>query len=263
MDQTSGDAIDTFFGNLSQARECLLLLDYDGTLAPFVENRLQAYPAPGLRELLDQILADSHTRIVLVTGRDSEELTHLLGLAQPVEIWGCHGREYRGLDGKVRTTGVTPEAQESLREGYEAARAADPRADRSEYKTGCATLHWRGLGEKEKDRLREKVLAVWEPLAERHGFEIKNFDGGIELCVPGRTKGDAVTSLLSEYDDRLPCAAFLGDDLTDEDGFEALGDRGLSVLVRNEPRPTRADVRITMPDGVLDFLQRWYAATTM
>ncbi len=259
METTKEHVLDTFFDNLSRSTSRLLLLDYDGTLAPFTPNRLAAFPAPGISAALEDILTAGRTRVVFVTGRDCEELAGLLGLKNPVEIWGCHGREYRGPDGRTKTIGVSPEAQESLREGFEAARAAIGTAERTEYKTGCATVHWRGLDPTERERISKAVLPVWQDMAGRHGFEIKDFDGGIELCVPGRTKGDAVNDLLAEYGDNTPTTAFLGDDLTDEDGFAALGSRGLPVLVRNEPRSTKAHTRIPMPEGVLEFLGRWRA----
>ncbi len=257
MEPEKNHALDKFFEDLPRRHHRLLLLDYDGTLAPFTPNRLEAFPAPRIIPPLEDIIGAGRTRVVFVSGRDSEELVQLLGLKNPVEIWGCHGREYRGPDGRTRVLGVSAQAQESLREGFEAARAAAGSPERAEYKTGCATVHWRGMSPREREHILEAVLPVWRGLAARHGFDIKDFDGGIELCVPGRTKGDAVESILAEYPGETPATAFLGDDLTDEDGFAALGARGLSVLVRNEPRSTRAQARITMPAGVVEFLQKW------
>jgi trehalose-phosphatase len=52
-------------------------------------------------------------------------------------------------------------------------------------------------------------------------------------------------------------AAYLGDDVTDEDAFRAIKGRGLSVLVRPEHRETEADVWIRPPDELLEFIGRW------
>lgn len=57
-----------------------------------------------------------------------------------------------------------------------------------------------------------------------------------------------------------PAMAYLGDDQTDENAFEALHGRGLSVLVRREYRPTNADVWIQPPEGVTAFLSDWASA---
>ena len=69
-------------------------------------------------------------------------------------------------------------------------------------------------------------------------------------------KGSAVRTLLAEL---APGAAiaYLGDDLTDEDAFHAIGDRGLRVLVRPEQRPSAADIWLRPPEELLAFLGRW------
>jgi len=55
--------------------------------------------------------------------------------------------------------------------------------------------------------------------------------------------------------------AYLGDDITDEDAFQALGNRGLKVLVRQEPRQTLADIQIKPPDDLFKFLDKWIELT--
>lgn len=194
--------------------------------------------------------------MIFVSGRPCEELITLAGLSHPVEVWGCHGREYRDLSGNITYHGITPVQAAALATEY--ARAKDIVPDNKlELKTGCLALHWRGLSEETREAVVGDLEPRWSELAAEHDLKLLNFDGGIELAIPGRTKGDAVEQLLSRGEHHGLPTAFLGDDLTDEDGFRALGDRGLSVLVRNEPRETAADIRITMPDGVLAFLRRW------
>jgi trehalose 6-phosphate synthase/trehalose 6-phosphate phosphatase len=53
---------------------------------------------------------------------------------------------------------------------------------------------------------------------------------------------------------------YLGDDATDEDAFAVLKNRGISVLVRPEPRPSRADWHLVPPAELLAFLDRLIAA---
>jgi trehalose-phosphatase len=85
---------------------------------------------------------------------------------------------------------------------------------------------------------------------------VRDFDGGVELRPSGWDKGQTIRLLRSEHPAGA-AVAFAGDDLTDEDAFQALGAAGLSVLVRSELRPTAADIWLRPPDELLDFLQNW------
>ena len=85
--------VDSFFHGLRNAGQCALLLDYDGTLAPFHVQPEGAIPYPGVREVLNRILAQGRTRIVIVTGRTLADLIPLLALNRAVEVWGEHGGE--------------------------------------------------------------------------------------------------------------------------------------------------------------------------
>jgi trehalose-phosphatase len=84
-----------------------------------------------------------------------------------------------------------------------------------------------------------------------------DFDGGIELRVPGRHKGFVVDAVLSEMG-RETAAAYLGDDSTDEDAFKAIRGRGIGVLVRPQYRATAADFWLKPPEELLEFLERWH-----
>jgi trehalose-phosphatase len=83
----------------------------------------------------------------------------------------------------------------------------------------------------------------------------------VELRV-GRDKGGAVDAIVKEAATNGP-VAYLGDDLTDESAFRAVnavGSRGLSVLVRREWRQTAAEIWLRPPGELLVFLQRWIEA---
>jgi trehalose-phosphatase len=69
-------------------------------------------------------------------------------------------------------------------------------------------------------------------------------------------KGTAVWSLFDRVGFRRGevLAVFIGDDLTDEDAFRALGDDGIGIVVADEARPTAADARLGTPDDVRRFL---------
>jgi trehalose-phosphatase len=78
----------------------------------------------------------------------------------------------------------------------------------------------------------------------------------LELRIHGINKGEAMRTILAESPLQCVCA-YLGDDTTDEEVFAVLGERGLKVLVRAEPRPTLADVCLRPPEELCLFLDRW------
>jgi trehalose-6-phosphatase len=108
-------------------------------------------------------------------------------------------------------------------------------------------------------QVRQAVATAWAPLERELWVGICDCDGGIELRLSGRTKGDAVTTALAESGPGT-AAAYLGDDLTDEDAFHAIAGKGLGVLVRDERRPSAASAWIRPPEGIIDFLERWQHA---
>jgi trehalose-phosphatase len=245
-----------FFRNLSGFRAlALLLLDYDGTLAPFREKRDEAIPYPGVREVLSSLRALDRTRIVFVSGRSIGDLSPLLGLDFIPEIWGSHGWEHQTSEGEYRIGAIPAAARSALEE---AAALAKARSFFSycEEKPVAIALHWRGLPADEVESLQSAAQSSWREIADRGGLDVHPFDGGVELRVPGRDKGLAVRSLRKQTAEGTP-AAFLGDDLTDEDAFEAIASFGLGVLVRSELRPTRARLWIRPPVELLSFLERW------
>jgi trehalose 6-phosphate synthase/trehalose 6-phosphate phosphatase len=88
---------------------------------------------------------------------------------------------------------------------------------------------------------------------------LEPFDGGLEIRMSDRSKGDAVQSILTEVDIDAP-VAYLGDDECDEDVFHVLENRGLRVLVRQHRRETAADLWLRPPDQLRDFLHEWLQA---
>lgn len=250
---------ENFFRALARAPRRLLLLDYDGTLAPFRARRDRAFPYPGVRELLAAIHQEGGSRLVSISGRTVKEVKSLLGIEPAPEIWGSHGHERYSPDGGYRVFEVGPAAGRGLRRAKEFLNGLGF-ASWCEEKAGSVALHFRGQEPAQVREVRQKTEERWRTLASDCGLQLHEFDGGIELRVPDVNKGDAVSALLAEMTP-APAAAYLGDDLTDEDAFEALRGRGLRVLVRPEFRPTRADWWIRPPDELLDFLSKWRNAS--
>lgn len=257
----SAEKLEQFFGGFAHANGALLLLDYDGTLAPFRVDRFKARPWAGVPALLNQIQNQTKTRIVFITGRPAGEIAPLLGLDVPPEVWGLHGVERLYSNGRREMETIAPEVLARLDE-LKVQLRRDAFGGLLEEKPNAAVMHWRGVPATRAREIERKTLDLFEPAAEMEGLRLLAFEAGVELRA-GRDKGGAVNAILAETDTegakKIP-AAFLGDDLTDELAFAALKERGLSVLVRREWRETEADVWLRPPGELTFFLERWIAA---
>ena len=250
--------LDCFMQMIAQNQTAALLLDYDGTLAPFTADRKRAMPYPGVVPLLREIMATSRTRVVMVTGRCAPELVPLLGMDPVPEIWGAHGLQRLRPDGTCQTTPLGNEVLKDL------SQAKDWLVEQgleylAEYKPGGIAIHWRDLGDATVTETRERVLRGLSPLTCGASLEAIEFDGGVEIRMRGIDKGDVVRVIIHEMGSATPIA-YLGDDTTDERAFEALEGRGMSVLVRPDWRRTSARAWLRPPEQLLDFLERWLRA---
>jgi trehalose 6-phosphate phosphatase len=248
--------LERFFREFEGGGAPLLLLDYDGTLAPFQVDRFKARPWPGVRQQLNTIQKQKKTRMAVITGRPAAEIAPLLGVEEPVEVWGLHGAERLYADGRCELEWI-PENLEQQLEALRERLRRDSFGGVFEDKPNAAVMHWRGAAPEVARGIEEQTRALFEPLARERGFRLLQFESGLELRA-GRDKSAAVKALLAEQGEAGP-VAFLGDDVTDEEGFGALRGRGLTVLVRPEWRATAAEVWLRPPEELHSFLDRWIA----
>jgi trehalose-phosphatase len=246
-----------FLEQLRSAPARVLLLDYDGTLAPFCADRNRAFPYPEVPPLILRIMR-SGTRVVLISGRPVGEIIQLSGIRPQPEVWGSHGLERLKADGQYEVSSV-PVHKDYLLAAEAMLRDAGLE-NQIEVKPGGVAVHWRGLDPAKAEKLAREVPRLWKPLLERAPLRLLEFDGGLEIRVAGPGKGDAVRAILKESGPGA-VVAYLGDDQTDEDAFHALKGNGLTALVRPQSRPTAADIWLQPPHELLQFLEEWLRAS--
>ena len=182
-----------------------------------------------------------------LAGRSIAQLDAMLGQhARRFAVAGSHGAERRTPeDGHVAA-----ERPASLETAAEALRVyAEANALVYEAKSLGAGLHYRMAPAFEAD-----AVSLAEELARTHGLTLQRGKMMVELRTPGAHKGDSVGAFMAEAPFAGATPVFVGDDITDEDGFvaaEALG--GYGVLV-GEPRDTAARYRLGDVDAVLDWI---------
>jgi trehalose 6-phosphate phosphatase len=254
-DSVTTNLLDAFLQQIKTAPSSALLLDYDGTMAPFHVDRNQAFPYPGAISILEKIAQSSRTKVVIISGRPIVELRALLAPMNNLEMWGTHGLERQLSNGSYSCVPINEEDAEALAKAQEWIVAAGL-LSRAEIKLGGIAIHWRGLSRAEAKNVQSLTLDGWTKIAEQSRLKLLQFEAGLELRVSHPDKGDAVTAILADLEPRAP-VAYLGDDLTDEDAFRVLNGQGLTVLVKDNYRETNADTWIRPPRELIDLLERW------
>lgn len=265
MTSETAGRLDQFFAAFSRGETPLLLLDYDGTLAPFRVDRFQARPWAGARELLSEIQQQRRTRIRVISGRPASEVAGLLALAPMPEIWGLHGAERLHSDGRRELEPLSAQTQARL-DDLRLRLRRDSFGGLFEDKPNAVVMHWRGVSPGKAAEIAKRAWALFEPAAASDGLTLLQFEAGLELRG-GRDKGGAVRAILEEASGGAPLAApaaFLGDDITDEAAFRvvnALAGPHLTALVRRERRDTAAAVWLRPPGELIVFLKSWLRAS--
>jgi trehalose 6-phosphate phosphatase len=223
----------------------LFFLDYDGTLAPIVDDPDAAVPHPDVPDLLRQL--DAQYPVWIVTGRDLQALSAFLD--QSLNAIGLHGAQQGTIGGTVERL-MPDDAAQALKQLRQSVPSMDGLA--VEDKDQSFAVHYREVDREAeaRERLQSWLDAMPEMLDAIWGKKV------VELRPEGLTKGTAVRRIAEEHPNRVP--VYLGDDTTDEDAFTALQnlDRE-TVTVRIGEAATRADHRLAGPDAVVDYLRRY------
>ncbi|MEZ4522857.1 MAG: trehalose-phosphatase [Thermomicrobiales bacterium] len=249
------DGLPGFWQRVRAAKHSILLLDYDGTLAPFHPERMQAKPLDGVMDALSELQQLDNTTVALVSGRPVGEIQALTGIDSLI-IAGTHGFElFRPGDG-ISSTPLLGESSDSLDEIQKVATDIVG-MELTERKIATVALHTRRLENGEATRaateFRRRVAGLIGP-----DLELRDFDGGVEARARGRDKGVAIHEIIDE----LPPSdliVYIGDDDTDEDAFRALPDYGVGIKVGSQDKPTAAGGRLDSCEEVLQFLTDWIA----
>jgi trehalose 6-phosphate phosphatase len=244
----------------AEPERALVALDYDGVLAPIVDEPSEAWPAPGAVEVLTRLAGRVGT-LAVITGRPAEVVVELGGLHRVpgLLVEGQYGAE-RWEAGEL-TTPDEPPGVAALRDELPAALAAagaDP-AVRVEDKRLALVVHTRRAAD--PDAELAKLAPTLRRLAEAHGLEAHPGKMVLELRPAGFDKGGVLRRLVAAT---APGAVlFAGDDVGDLPAFEvvaelrAAGTPGLAVASASPEAAEvaeRADVAVDGPPGVVALL---------
>ena len=240
--------------NLTPGTHWALFLDVDGTLLHIAETPDGVRPDEAVLPLLARLQSALEGAVALISGREIRDLDRLFGpLALPSA--GLHGLEHRDATGRVQVLGEA-EALDHLRAPLRKM-AGSHAGLMLEDKGRALAFHYR-LAPGEGRRIEQEIsdLAADSPdLRLIHGKMV------IEIKPRHADKGSALRAFMSEppFQGRLP--VFLGDDVTDEDAFQAVNELGgLSIHIDHDTgqggasRPTAAGYRLHGVDEALAWL---------
>jgi trehalose-phosphatase len=234
-------------------------MDFDGTLAEFDVNPA-AVRIPETRQiLLQSMAARSDMTIGIVSGRRIADLRERAGTGASAFYAGLHGLEIEGPGLRfihhsaslaAPTIGVL---QSELREATRGLPGVF-----IEDKGLSVVLHLRGAARADRLHATTRFQALAEPYLNDGVLRVQPGDEMIEL-LPNLdwTKGDAVRCIVHHVETQRHepvWPVYIGDDATDEDAFEAIGEGGLTIGVSN--RPVGASFRIADPTAVEQFLRQ-------
>jgi len=236
-------------------KQVVVALDYDGTLTPIVNRPDMAVLSDEMRTVLRRV-ADRCPTLV-ISGRELRNVQQMVGVENIVYA-GSHGFDITGPGGKSfkieageRFVPAIKRAAEELKrrlDGVEGTLIEDKRY--------AIAVHYRNVSEQQVDTVEQAVdaaLARETELRKMGGKKVFELRPDIDW-----DKGTALLRILAELDlDNAEVTPFyVGDDVTDEDAFRALRQRGIGIRVGEEAGATEASYQLADPEEVRCFLER-------
>ncbi|WP_324199055.1 trehalose-phosphatase [Nocardia amamiensis] len=240
--------------DLLGTEKAAVLLDFDGTSAEIVADPDDAKPVDGMPAVLGKLAAECP--VAVVSGRDLRDLRERVGVSG---IWyaGSHGFELMGPDGTCHVHDAAPGAEQTLADAATELRRQlhDIAGVLVEHKRFAVAVHHRNVA---AENVAGVVAAAHEAghaagLRVTHGRRVVELRPDVDW-----DKGTALRWIL-EHVTAPVLPIYLGDDLTDEDAFDAVASDGLPIVVRHDEtgdRYTAARFAVAGPRQVRDFLGR-------
>ena len=225
-----------------------LFLDFDGTLVELADTPDSIRVPPDLDSLLERLRRRVRNRLAIVSGRSLADLDRHVRCAGLL-VSGSHGVELRLSDGQALLVSV-PEGLTGLRD--EVTRFAQGTEGLIvEEKPAGIALHYR-LAPAEGER----ALAFMTELGREHDLAVQQGKMVVELRPKGADKGDALRAFMAEPAFAGARPVFVGDDLTDEHGFEAAFALGGAGILVGPERQSSALYRLADVAAVAEWLNR-------
>lgn len=204
----------------------LILLDYDGTLVPFNCDPAKALPDPFLLQLLHDLSNTENLDLVIISGRHKDFLEGIFHDLQ-ASVFAEHGAIYR-IDGKWDSLENDISWKDEISEIMQESVNSTPGSN-LEKKENSLVWHYRSSDNDLADKKAAELITRLTPSCNKSNLIIMKGRKIIEVKLSEYTKGTAIMNFFdcNQYDFILAA----GDDITDEDLFEALPGRAIKIHV--------------------------------
>jgi len=240
---------------LKTAKGIIFFLDYDGTLTPIKPKPHQAKIDKSTKDLLKKLVKKTKRNVFIVSGRGLADVKKMLRIPGLYYI-GNHGIEVKGpginyIYPPAKT--LKPILQKCHRVIKKNVKAKGIALENKGY---TLSLHYRGAQKNQKPGIKK---AFWIAISGvlRTG-KIKITSGKEVLEVRPNIKwdkGKILKWVLKKKNTKFLLPICIGDDITDEDAFRALGKKGISILVSKKKRKTKAQYRLASVKEVVNLLK--------
>ena len=231
-----------------EASSRLMLLDYDGTLSPFVDNPEDAVPSETLLEMLREMVADKKNKVVINSGRNHQILDEWfagIGLDFAAEhgiFYKENGRWYKNLQEELIW-------DEEIMDILQHTIDKTPRSY-LEQKDASLVWHYRKVDMWLAELRSQQLINALIGPCTRLNLQIVPGNKIVEIKPPDFNKGSETLRRLGQQSYDFVMA--IGDDTTDEDMFRVLPPEGISIKVGNFSQV--AKYRIPLQSSVIPFL---------
>lgn len=245
------DVMKRIRNDFDAAKKRLLFFDYDGTLVPFVSHPRYSSPGKELLRLLETLSNDKRNEIVIISGRDFQDLEkYFEGLR--LHLISEHGASTRlNGSGWVHEGRADQQWKELIRPMLELSARRSP-GSFVEEKNHSMAWHYRAVNPELGFIRSRELLDHLFHLANNEHLNVIDGNKVIEVRVAGIDKGTASKKLLEVFPFDFNLA--IGDDQTDEDMFKALNGKAITIRVGDDV--TAAKYNLPSQQGVIKFLQQ-------
>lgn len=286
------NALKSFESIIPNKNNLLLFLDYDGTLSEIVSDPDKAILTDSMYKLLIKLSSYKNITIIIVTGRSIEKVKSFIPENKNIHFAGNHGIEIEFAETEINNDKegdkklfVEQESVKLLQSAYKELKDEYKICDKYngtkiEYKTYSMSLHYRNIKVENEEKAIKEIEQIMKDLSIKYKIHLSVGKKLFELkCVNDWNKGYAIKWMLQNRQnifkkldnddkdkdkekDNKNNVIFIGDDVTDEDGFNALLEYGKDdkindnvsciLVTHNKVRDTKAGYYV---DAVKDVEQ--------